>query len=133
LWEFCSSKAPSYVRICALGLNFIIPRVVYAVLKSSVLVFFLWRFDPITGQGLPLGGFAITLIGHTTLRRTPLDEWSARRRGLYLTTHINHHWQISMPPPEFKRKIPASERAPKHVLDRAATGFSKRVFYEQKK
>jgi hypothetical protein len=31
-------------------------------------------------------GFTITLR-HTTLGRTPLDEWSARRRDLYLTTH----------------------------------------------
>jgi len=36
------------------------------------------RFDPIPGHGLPLRGFAITFIGHTTLGGTPLDEWSAR-------------------------------------------------------
>jgi len=33
--------------------------------------------------------FTITLR-HTTLGRTPLDEWSARRRDLYVTTHNNH-------------------------------------------
>ena len=33
----------------------------------------------------------------TTVGRTPLDEWSARRRDLYLTTHNNHNRQISMP------------------------------------
>ena len=27
----------------------------------------------------------------TTVDRTPLDEWSARRRDLYLTTHNNHN------------------------------------------
>jgi hypothetical protein len=27
-----------------------------------------------------------TLFGHTTLSRTPLNEWPARRRDLYLTT-----------------------------------------------
>jgi len=32
------------------------------------------RFDPIPGRGLPLQGFAITLIGNTTVGRTPLDE-----------------------------------------------------------
>ena len=31
-------------------------------------------------------GFMITLR-HTTVGRTPLDEWSARRRDLYLTAH----------------------------------------------
>ena len=30
--------------------------------------------------------------------RTPLDEWSARRRDLYLTTHNTHNRQTSMPP-----------------------------------
>jgi len=48
---------------------------VYAVLNSSVLLFFLRHFDPITVQGLPLGGFAITLIGDTTLGMTPLGEY----------------------------------------------------------
>ena len=40
-----------------------------------------------SGPGPPhYRGFTITLR-HTTLSRTPLDEWSARRRDLYLTTH----------------------------------------------
>ena len=33
----------------------------------------------------------------TTVGRTPLDEWSARRTDLYLTTHDTHNRQISMP------------------------------------
>jgi len=33
----------------------------------------------------------------TTVGRTPLDEWSARRRDLYLTTHNTHNRQTSMP------------------------------------
>ena len=36
--------------------------------------FFQWQFDSIPDHGLPLRGFAITLIGRTTLSRTPLDE-----------------------------------------------------------
>jgi hypothetical protein len=34
----------------------------------------------------------------TTVGRTPLDEWSARRRDLYLTTHNTHNRQTYMPP-----------------------------------
>jgi len=34
----------------------------------------------------------------TAVGRTPLDEWSARRRELYLTTRNTHNWQTSMPP-----------------------------------
>ena len=33
----------------------------------------------------------------TAVGRTPLYEWSARRRDLYLTTHDTHNRQISMP------------------------------------
>jgi hypothetical protein len=36
---------------------------------------------------------------HTTLSRTHLDEWSGRRRHLYLTTHITHKRKTFMPPP----------------------------------
>ena len=35
-------------------------------------------------------GFTITLR-HTTVGRIPLDERSARRRNLYLTTHDTHN------------------------------------------
>jgi hypothetical protein len=34
-------------------------------------------------------GFTI-ILRHTPLGRTPPDEWSARRRNLYLTTHNTH-------------------------------------------
>ena len=53
----------------------------------------------------------------TTFGRTPLDEWSARRRDLYLTTHDTHNRQISMPPVRFKPTISAGERpAAAHLL-----------------
>jgi hypothetical protein len=65
-------------------------------------------------------GFMIALR-HTTFGRTPLDEWSVRRRDLYLTTHTNHNRQTSMLPAGFEPTIPASERPQTHALDRAAT------------
>ena len=46
----------------------------------------------------------------TTVGRTPLGEWSARRRDLYLTTHDTHNRQISMPPVGFEPTISAGER-----------------------
>jgi hypothetical protein len=45
-----------------------------------------------------------------TVGRTPLDEWSARRRDLYLTTHDIHNRQISMPSVGFEPTISAGER-----------------------
>jgi hypothetical protein len=81
-----------------------------------------WR-NIYSGPGPPhYRGFTIT-FRHTTLRRTPLDEWSARRRDLYLTTHNTHNKQTSMPPVGFEPAIPASERPPTYTLDRAATGM----------
>ena len=41
-------------------------------------------------------GFTITLR-HTTVDRSPLDDWSARNRDLYLTTHNTHNRHTSMP------------------------------------
>ena len=53
----------------------------------------------------------------STVGRTPLDEWSARRRDLYLTTHDTHNRQISMPPVGFEPTISAGERpAAAHLL-----------------
>ena len=60
---------------------------------------------------------------HATLCRTSLDEWSARRRGLYLTTHNAHKRQTSMLPARFEPTIPGSERPQTHALDRADTGI----------
>ena len=56
----------------------------------------------------------LLFLDHTqrrsTVGRTPLDDWSARRRDLYLTTHDTHNRQISMPPVGFEPKISAGER-----------------------
>jgi hypothetical protein len=65
--------------------------------------------------------FTVTLR-HTTVGRTPLDEWSSRRRDLYLTTHDTHNRQISMPLVGLEPTIPASERQQTNALDLAATG-----------
>ena len=56
----------------------------------------------------------------TTVGRTPLDEWSARRRLLYLTTHNNYNRQTSMPPAGFEPTTSAGERPQTQALDRAA-------------
>jgi len=59
----------------------------------------------------------------TTVSRTPLDEWSARRRDLYLTTHDTHNRQISMPPMGFEPKISAGER-PQAQVEVSVTSWS---------
>jgi len=56
----------------------------------------------------PFRGLAITLTGHETFGRTPLDEWSARHR------RTQHSQETSMPSAGFEPAIlAASRRRPK--------------------
>ena len=56
----------------------------------------------------------LRFLDHTqrriTVGRTPLDEWSARCRDLYLTTHNTHNRQTSMPPVGFEPTISTGEQ-----------------------
>ena len=70
----------------------------------------------------PYRSFTIT-HKHTTFSRTPLDEWSARRRELYLTTHNTHKRQTCMSPAGFNPAVLASERSQTHDLDHLASGI----------
>jgi hypothetical protein len=82
----------SYVIVCALIAEH------WAVSVFVCLSLCYWRDSP---QWARASSFT-RLLYHTqrraTIGRTPLDEWSARRRGLYLTTHNTHNRQTSMPP-----------------------------------
>jgi hypothetical protein len=65
--------------------------------------------DPFSMAQQPVVGPGLLIIEasrshsfvHTTLSRTPLDEWSAQRRDLYLTTHNIVKRQTSMTPAGF--------------------------------
>ena len=65
-------------------------------------------------------------VTHAIIGRTPLGEWSAPRRDLYLTTH---NTQTSMPPGWFEPAIPAGKRPQTNDLDRAATGIGPFYIY----
>jgi hypothetical protein len=63
---------------------------------------------------------------HTRARalgKKPLEEGSARRRYLWVTTHNTHKRQISMPPAGFEPTIPGSERPQNQATDRADATF----------
>jgi len=60
---------------------------------------------------------------HITFGSTPLYEWPARRRDLYLTTHNTHNRHTSMPPVGFEPTNSAGEQPQSYVLDRADTGI----------
>jgi hypothetical protein len=67
----------------------------------------------------------------TTVGRTPLDECSARRRDLYLTTQDTHNRQISMPPVGFEPTNSTVERTQTYALDGAANGTGACIYYNQ--
>ena len=87
-------------------------------IKQYCSLFFL---RPNVGYGL------MRFLDHTkrriTVGRTPLNEWSARRRDLYLTTHNSHTRQPFKLPAGFEPTIPASKRPQTYALDRAVTGI----------
>jgi hypothetical protein len=62
----------------------------------------------------------LSFLDHTQRRipigRTSLEELSARRRDLYLTTHNTQHRQTSMPAAGLEPTIPASKRPYTHAL-----------------
>ena len=83
--------------------------------------FFFVALQPNEGYGLLIHEvFLDHTQRRTTVGRTPLDERSARHRGLYLTTHNIHNRQTSMPPEEFEPTISGGERPQTYALDRAA-------------
>jgi hypothetical protein len=92
-------------------------------LQSLEADFFLWCCGP---KGAMTSSTLRSLDHtqrHTTVGRTPLDEWSVRRRDLYLTTHNTQKGQTSMPPAGFEPTILAGEWPPIYDLDRVATGI----------
>ena len=58
----------------------------------------------------------------TTVGGSPLDEWSARRTDLYLTTHNTHNRQTFVLLAGFEPTISAGERPQTYVSDGATTG-----------
>jgi hypothetical protein len=87
---------------------------------SVLLLFFLFSCGATTQFGArpPIRGSSITLRHSHTLGRTPLGEWSARRRNLYLTAHNIRKRQTSMPAAGFEPPNPSNLAAAKLRLRR---------------
>ena len=54
--------------------------------------------------------FTVTLR-HTTLGKTPLDEWSAGHKNHHMTAHNTHNRGISMPPSGIRTRIASKPTA----------------------
>jgi hypothetical protein len=78
-----------------------------------------------SGSGRPhYREFTITFRHNThKLGKNPLDERSARRRDLYLTTRSTHKRQTSLTTEGLEPTILAKVRPQTYALDRAASGI----------
>ena len=80
-----------------------------------------WRCGPTRVMASSFLRFLDHTQRRVTVGRTPLDEWSARRRNLHMSTYNTHNRQSSMFPVGFEPTISAGERPQAYLLDRAAT------------
>jgi hypothetical protein len=92
----------------------------------------------VCGEKAPCGprpphyrGFTIT-FRHTTLGRTPLDEWSVRRRDLYPTAHNTHNRQTTVTPVGFEPATLASEWPQTHAFEGATSGIGRWYYIASK-
>jgi len=97
-----------------------------------MFVCFLRRCDPTRVMASSFLMFLDHTQRRSTVGRSPLDEWSARRRDLYLKTHDTHNRQTSMHAVGFEPTISAGERPQTYALDRAAAGTGNASVYTSK-
>jgi len=83
-----------------------------------------WHNSPQWARASSLMRFLDHTRQHTTVSRTPLDEWSPRRRDFYLTTHNTHNRHTSMTLVGFEPTISAGEQLQTYAWKRAANGIS---------
>jgi hypothetical protein len=99
-----------------------ITRIFVLCTQPAVIFFFLWRYSPNSGVGLPPWNspfhFSLLHLGQAIVVR-PLPVH--KHRKTHARTHTNKH-QTSMPWVGREPMIPASERAKTvHASDRSAT------------
>ena len=113
-----SGKQKLIVFVCAAHymLHFSLQWFITAILFLSAL-------GPNAAHGHVIHEVSSHTQRRTTIGRTPLGQWSARRTDLYPTTHNTHKRQTSMPLAGFEPAIPASERPQTHAVDHAANGI----------
>ena len=100
-------------------------------IHSLVICLFLgfWRNRPQWARASSFTRFLDHTQRRTTIGRTPSDEWLARRRDLYLTTHKFRSRQISIQPVGFELTISAGERPKTYALDCAVNWTAKYIHY----
>jgi len=119
---FCNrcNKGVTYLRLVHLNIRW--QRSVLPAFTNTFCLFVFGRHSPQWARASSFTRLLDYTQRRTTIGRTTLDEWSARRRDLYLTTHNTHNRNTSMSPVGFEPTISAGERPQTYVSDRAATG-----------
>ena len=84
------------------------------------LKIFFWHNSPQRATASSFTRFLDHTQRRTTFGGTPLDEWWARHRDLYLRRHNIHNRQISMTPVGFEPTVSAGERPQTYALVLAA-------------
>jgi hypothetical protein len=97
--------------------------VCFVLLFPSFSFFLWWRPGPTRARAYSFTMFLNHTQRHTTVGRTPLDEWSAGHRDTYLTARITNKRKISMSQPGFELAHSAGERPQTYALDRAPIGI----------
>ena len=113
-WFFIASGDPVSSAVAAV-------RTIRGLFRLPPTVFFFFFQFPPWARASSFMRFLDHTQRRSTVGRTPLGEWSARRRVLYLTTHNTHNTHTSMPPVGFEPTISAGERSQTYALGRAAT------------
>ena len=89
----------------------------------SLLLFLLWRNSETSARAASCFRFLDYTQRNNTFGRPPMDEESALRGDIYLTTRNTHKRQTSVPPAGFEPPIPASYRSQTLAWGRSATGI----------
>jgi hypothetical protein len=113
-------KKVIYLRKCCI--SFMIGN--FVCFETSFYTSFVcfWRYSPQWARASSFTRVLDNTQRHATFGRTPLDEWWARRRDLYLATHNPHKKTNIYALVGFQPKTSAGERPQTYTLDRAATG-----------
>jgi len=106
-------------------INYLFPKYPIFLFSLNFIPFLLCRCGPTRVMASSFLRFLDHTQRSTTTGGTPLEEWSARRRDFYLTTHNTHNRQTSKPLAGFEPTISAGERPQTYALERAATGTGK--------
>ena len=138
-WNWRQYQKPDFLRSCSTGTEFsvcrrrICPRTVMTPKPKYKIGFskhlFFWRISPHWTRASSFTSILDHTQRRTRLGRSPLDEWSARRRDLYLTTH-NIHNRHQCPRWDSNPTVSAGKRPHAYALDCAETGTGSRNNYK---